>query len=125
MYNVGSAGLTFWSPNVNIFRDPRWGRGQETPGEDPTLSSKYAVAYVKGLQETDGGDPNRLKVAACCKHYTAYDIDNWRNVQRFTFNAVVRRKSFFFGFFEYFVTFVICHTKYISMFHSVFCVMLD
>ncbi|CAA0401639.1 unnamed protein product [Arabidopsis thaliana] len=93
MYNVGSAGLTFWSPNVNIFRDPRWGRGQETPGEDPTLSSKYAVAYVKGLQETDGGDPNRLKVAACCKHYTAYDIDNWRNVQRFTFNAVVTQQD--------------------------------
>ncbi|KAG2300685.1 hypothetical protein Bca52824_037157 [Brassica carinata] len=70
MYNVGAAGLTFWSPNVNIFRDPRWGRGQETPGEDPTLTSKYAVAYVKGLQGTDGGDPNSLKVAACCKHYT-------------------------------------------------------
>ncbi|KAG2306877.1 hypothetical protein Bca52824_026625 [Brassica carinata] len=76
MYNVGAAGLTFWSPNVNIFRDPKWGRGQETPGEDPTLTSKYAVAYVKGLQGTDGGDPNHLKVAACCKHYTAYDVDN-------------------------------------------------
>ncbi|XP_010422951.1 PREDICTED: beta-D-xylosidase 3 isoform X2 [Camelina sativa] len=93
MYNVGSAGLTFWSPNVNIFRDPRWGRGQETPGEDPTLSSKYAVAYVKGLQETDGGDPNRLKVAACCKHYTAYDVDNWTDVHRFTFNAVVNQQD--------------------------------
>ncbi|XP_010491610.1 PREDICTED: beta-D-xylosidase 3-like isoform X1 [Camelina sativa] len=93
MYNVGSAGLTFWSPNVNIFRDPRWGRGQETPGEDPTLSSKYAVAYVKGLQEADGGDPNRLKVAACCKHYTAYDVDNWTDVHRFTFNAVVNQQD--------------------------------
>ena len=50
MYNVGLAGLTFWSPNINIFRDPRWGRGQETPGEDPFLSSKYASGYVKGLQ---------------------------------------------------------------------------
>ncbi|XP_010452969.1 PREDICTED: beta-D-xylosidase 3-like [Camelina sativa] len=93
MYNVGLAGLTFWSPNVNIFRDPRWGRGQETPGEDPTLSSKYAVAYVKGLQEADGGDPNRLKVAACCKHYTAYDVDNWTDVHRFTFNAVVNQQD--------------------------------
>ncbi|CAH8270598.1 unnamed protein product [Arabidopsis lyrata] len=93
MYNVGSAGLTFWSPNVNIFRDPRWGRGQETPGEDPELSSKYAVAYVRGLQETDGGDPNRLKVAACCKHYTAYDVDNWKDVHRFTFNAVVNQQD--------------------------------
>lgn len=92
MYNVGAAGLTFWSPNVNIFRDPRWGRGQETPGEDPTLTSKYAVAYVKGLQGTDGGDPNRLKVAACCKHYTAYDVDNWKGVHRYTFNSVVKKK---------------------------------
>ncbi|KAL0885494.1 hypothetical protein Bca101_009477 [Brassica carinata] len=88
MYNVGAAGLTFWSPNVNIFRDPRWGRGQETPGEDPTLTSKYAVAYVRGLQGTDDGDPNRLKVAACCKHYTAYDVDNWKGVHRYTFNSV-------------------------------------
>ncbi|KAH0875236.1 hypothetical protein HID58_072598 [Brassica napus] len=93
MYNVGAAGLTFWSPNVNIFRDPRWGRGQETPGEDPTLVSKYAVAYVKGLQGTDGGDPNRLKVAACCKHYTAYDVDNWKDVNRYTFNSVVRKRE--------------------------------
>ncbi|XP_013652260.2 beta-D-xylosidase 3-like [Brassica napus] len=93
MYNVGAAGLTFWSPNVNIFRDPRWGRGQETPGEDPTLVSKYAVAYVKGLQGTDGGDPNRLKVAACCKHYTAYDVDNWKDVSRYTFNSVVNQQD--------------------------------
>ncbi|KAL0806993.1 hypothetical protein Bca101_099485 [Brassica carinata] len=93
MYNVGAAGLTFWSPNVNIFRDPRWGRGQETPGEDPTLVSKYAVAYVKGLQGTDGGDPNRLKVAACCKHYTAYDVDNWKDVNRYTFNSVVNQQD--------------------------------
>ncbi|VAH38123.1 unnamed protein product [Triticum turgidum subsp. durum] len=53
MHNVGLAGLTFWSPNINIFRDPRWGRGQETPGEDPLLASKYAVGYVTGLQDKD------------------------------------------------------------------------
>ncbi|XP_068641080.1 beta-D-xylosidase 4 [Aristolochia californica] len=93
MYNVGLAGLTFWSPNINIFRDPRWGRGQETPGEDPLLSSKYAAGYVKGLQQTDGGDPNRLKVAACCKHYTAYDLDNWKGVDRYHFNAVVTKQD--------------------------------
>lgn len=93
MYNVGLAGLTYWSPNVNIFRDPRWGRGQETPGEDPLLSSKYATGYVKGLQETDGGDANRLKVAACCKHYTAYDVDNWKGVERYNFNAVVMTQN--------------------------------
>ncbi|KAJ7946694.1 Beta xylosidase [Quillaja saponaria] len=93
MYNVGLAGLTYWSPNINIFRDPRWGRGQETPGEDPLLSSKYAAGYVKGLQQSDDGNPNRLKVAACCKHYTAYDVDNWKGVDRYRFNAVVTKQD--------------------------------
>ncbi|KAG8364117.1 hypothetical protein BUALT_Bualt19G0093500 [Buddleja alternifolia] len=92
MYNVGSAGLTFWSPNVNIFRDPRWGRGQETPGEDPLLASKYGAAYVRGLQERDG-DKEGLKVAACCKHYTAYDVDNWKGIQRYNFNALVTQQD--------------------------------
>jgi beta-glucosidase-like glycosyl hydrolase len=87
MYNAGIAGLTYWSPNVNIFRDPRWGRGQETPGEDPVLAGKYAARYVSGLQGNANG--NRLKVAACCKHYTAYDLDNWNGVDRFHFNAKV------------------------------------
>lgn len=89
MHNVGQAGLTFWSPNINVFRDPRWGRGQETPGEDPLLGGKYAVGFVQGLQD-NVDDPVRLKVAACCKHYTAYDLDNWKGVQRYTFNAVVK-----------------------------------
>ncbi|ONI35887.1 hypothetical protein PRUPE_1G559400 [Prunus persica] len=93
MYNVGLAGLTYWSPNINIFRDPRWGRGQETPGEDPLLSSKYGSGYVRGLQQTDGGDKNKLKVAACCKHYTAYDLDNWKGVDRYHFNAVVTKQD--------------------------------
>ncbi|XP_047315106.1 beta-xylosidase/alpha-L-arabinofuranosidase 2-like [Impatiens glandulifera] len=93
MYNVGSAGLTYWSPNVNIFRDPRWGRGQETPGEDPLLSSKYASNYVKGLQQSEDGDINKLKVAACCKHYTAYDVDNWKGTDRYHFNAVVNQQD--------------------------------
>ncbi|XP_030509943.1 beta-xylosidase/alpha-L-arabinofuranosidase 2 isoform X2 [Cannabis sativa] len=93
MYNVGLAGLTFWSPNINIFRDPRWGRGQETPGEDPLLSSKYAAGYVRGLQQTGGKDPNRLKVAACCKHYTAYDLDNWKGIDRYHFNAKVSKQD--------------------------------
>ncbi|OVA16813.1 Glycoside hydrolase [Macleaya cordata] len=90
MYNGGSAGLTYWSPNVNIFRDPRWGRGQETPGEDPVIAGNYAARYVRGLQGTDG---NRLKVAACCKHYTAYDLDNWNGVDRFHFNAKVSKQD--------------------------------
>lgn len=90
MYNGGRAGLTYWSPNVNIFRDPRWGRGQETPGEDPTLAARYAASYVKGLQGNVG---NRLKVAACCKHYTAYDLDFWNGVDRFHFNAKVSKQD--------------------------------
>ncbi|GLJ50954.1 hypothetical protein SUGI_1085220 [Cryptomeria japonica] len=93
MYNAGLGGLTYWSPNVNIFRDPRWGRGQETPGEDPLLTSNFAVHYVRGLQSTDGGDPNRLKVAACCKHFTAYDLDNWNQIDRFHFDARVTQQD--------------------------------
>eukprot|EP01018_Ginkgo_biloba_P015514 Gb_39728 [translate_table: standard] len=94
MHNAGMAGLTYWSPNVNVFRDPRWGRGQETPGEDPLVVSQYAVNYVKGLQET--GDPtnlDKLKVSSCCKHYTAYDVDNWKGVDRFHFDAQVTRQD--------------------------------
>ena len=63
------SGLTFWTPNVNIFRDPRWGRGQETYGEDPYLTSRLGVAFVRGLQ---GNDPQHLKVAACAKHFAVH-----------------------------------------------------
>ena len=63
------AGLTFWTPNINIYRDPRWGRGQETYGEDPYLTSRLGVAFVKGLQ---GADPRYLKVSACAKHYAVH-----------------------------------------------------
>ncbi|MEO7413302.1 MAG: glycoside hydrolase family 3 N-terminal domain-containing protein [Opitutaceae bacterium] len=62
-------GLTFWTPNINIFRDPRWGRGQETFGEDPYLTSELGVAMVQGLQ---GKDPRHLKVAACAKHFAVH-----------------------------------------------------
>lgn len=62
-------GLTFWTPNVNIFRDPRWGRGHETYGEDPYLTSEMGIAMVKGLQ---GDDPNYLKVSACAKHFAVH-----------------------------------------------------
>lgn len=63
------SGLTFWSPNVNIFRDPRWGRGMETYGEDPYLSGYLGTAYVKGLQ---GDDPVYLRVSACAKHFAVH-----------------------------------------------------
>jgi beta-glucosidase len=62
-------GLTFWSPNINIFRDPRWGRGQETYGEDPFLSGRMAVAFVTGMQ---GTDPHYFKVISTPKHYTVH-----------------------------------------------------
>jgi beta-glucosidase len=67
--HVQSEGLTFWSPNINIFRDPRWGRGQETYGEDPFLTSRIGVAFVTGLQ---GDDPKYLKVLATPKHFAAH-----------------------------------------------------
>jgi len=63
------SGLTFWTPNVNIFRDPRWGRGQETYGEDPFLSGTLGSAFVKGLQ---GDHPTYMKAAACAKHYVVH-----------------------------------------------------
>ena len=62
-------GLTFWSPNVNLFRDPRWGRGQETYGEDPCLTARLGMAFVKGLQ---GDDPDHLKAAGCAKHFAVH-----------------------------------------------------
>lgn len=62
-------GLTFWAPNVNIFRDPRWGRGHETYGEDPYLTAELGCAYIKGLQ---GEDPEHLKAAACAKHFAVH-----------------------------------------------------
>ena len=62
-------GLTYWTPNINIFRDPRWGRGQETYGEDPFLTASIAKAFVAGLQ---GDDPKYLKAAACAKHYAIH-----------------------------------------------------
>ena len=63
------AGLTFWTPNVNIFRDPRWGRGMETYGEDPYLTSQLGMEVVRGLQ---GDDPKYLKAGACAKHYAVH-----------------------------------------------------
>ncbi|KAL9266598.1 putative beta-D-xylosidase 6 [Drosera capensis] len=100
MYNVGNAGLTYWAPNVNVWRDPRWGRGQETPGEDPRVVGDFAVEYVMGFQgggggggrelllEDRGGD-GRLMLSACCKHFVAYDLEKWGSFSRYNFNAVV------------------------------------
>ncbi|UJR16933.1 hypothetical protein I4U23_003831 [Adineta vaga] len=85
--NEGQSGLTFFTPTVNIFRDPRWGRGQETPGEDPFLVAEYAYALVQGLQ--GGEDERYLKIAADCKAYNAYDLENWNGTDRFHFDAII------------------------------------
>src|SRR5205085_2139795 len=74
-------GLTFWSPNVNIYRDPRWGRGQETWGEDPYLTGTLGAAFVRGMQ---GDDPRYLKTAACAKHYA---VHSGPEAQRHGFDA--------------------------------------
>ncbi len=74
-------GLTFWTPNINIFRDPRWGRGQETFGEDPFLTGELGVAMVQGLQ---GDHPRYLKTAACAKHYA---VHSGPEQERHTFDA--------------------------------------
>jgi beta-glucosidase len=82
-------GLTFWSPNVNIFRDPRWGRGQETWGEDPFLTGEMAAEFVKGLQ---GDHPKYLKAAACAKHYA---VHSGPEKERHTFNAIVSKHDLY------------------------------
>jgi beta-glucosidase len=82
-------GLTFWAPNVNIFRDPRWGRGHETYGEDPYLTSRMGVRFIEGLQ---GDDESYMKTAACAKHFAVHsgpeDI-------RHSFNAEVTKQDMF------------------------------
>ena len=81
-------GLTFWSPNINIFRDPRWGRGQETYGEDPFLTASMGTAFIKGLQ---GNDKRYLKTSACAKHFAAH---SGPEAGRHTFNTIVDEKDF-------------------------------
>jgi beta-glucosidase len=80
-------GLTFWSPNINIFRDPRWGRGQETYGEDPFLTATMGTAFITGLQ---GNDPHYLKASACAKHFA---VHSGPESDRHTFNAIVDEKD--------------------------------
>ena len=74
--NFGQSGFDFWTPNINPFRDPRWGRGLETPGEDPIRIQNYVYNLVTGLQ--GGVDPVEKRIISTCKHYAAYDIENDR-----------------------------------------------
>jgi len=80
-------GLTFWSPNINLFRDPRWGRGQETYGEDPFLTGRLAVQFIRGMQ---GDDPRYLKTVATVKHFA---VHSGPEPARHTFDAVVSERD--------------------------------
>jgi beta-glucosidase len=80
-------GLTFWAPNINIFRDPRWGRGQETYGEDPYLTGRMGTAFVKGMQ---GDDPLHLKTSATAKHFA---VHSGPETGRSSFNSIVDEKD--------------------------------
>ena len=82
-------GLTFWTPNVNIFRDPRWGRGQETYGEDPYLTGEIAVEFIEGIQ---GDDPNYMLAMACAKHYA---VHSGPEADRHRFNAKPSKRDLY------------------------------
>lgn len=94
-------GLTFWSPNINIFRDPRWGRGHETYGEDPYLTGQMGLQFVKGLQ---GDDPNYLKVVATAKHYA---VHSGPEPLRHEFNAQVSDRDLYETYLPAFRTLVV------------------
>ncbi|KAH9874022.1 hypothetical protein IAQ61_004650 [Plenodomus lingam] len=89
--NANRTGLDFWTPNINPFRDPRWGRGQETPGEDAFHLSSYVKALIAGLQgETT--DPYK-RVVATCKHFAGYDIEDWNGNLRYQFDAQISQQD--------------------------------
>lgn len=83
-------GMTFWAPNINIFRDPRWGRGHETYGEDPYLTARLGVAFIKGLQGEDGN--KYWKAAACAKHFA---VHSGPEQDRHHFDAIVSKKDLY------------------------------
>ena len=93
---AGYFGLTFWSPNINLVRDPRWGRGQETYGEDPFLTGCLAVAFVTGLQ---GDDPRYTKALACAKHFA---VHSGPESLRHTFNAVPSERDLYDSYLPHF-----------------------
>lgn len=87
--NNGWAGVDYWTPNVNPFKDPRWGRGSETPGEDALHVSRYARAILKGLE---GGEEQR-RIVATCKHYAGNDFEAWGGFTRHDFNAIISEQD--------------------------------
>ncbi|KAJ3127910.1 hypothetical protein HK098_005551 [Nowakowskiella sp. JEL0407] len=83
--NYGYAGVDYWTPNVNPFKDPRWGRGAETPGEDVLRVKRYADSMVRGLQ----GNKREKRIIATCKHYAGNDFEDWNGTTRYDFNAKI------------------------------------
>jgi beta-D-xylosidase 4 len=81
MQGQGLAAIAFWAPDMNLFRDPRWGRGLEVPGEDPVLTSEYVKHFSAGLQYGDTGMPGteaeELQIISTCKHFFGYDTETF------------------------------------------------
>jgi beta-D-xylosidase 4 len=95
--NAGRAALDFFTPNINPYRDPRWGRGQETPGEDPFRTSEYARRLLLGLE--GGQNPKVKKILAICKHFVGYDLEQaqsyngFQYYNRFAYNAEINTQD--------------------------------
>ncbi|TKA23286.1 hypothetical protein B0A50_07343 [Salinomyces thailandicus] len=85
--NFDRAGLDFWTPNINPYKDPRWGRGLETPGEDPFHIASYVHNLIDGLQ--GGYDPKYKRVVATCKHFVGYDMESWNGNYRYQWDAQI------------------------------------
>ncbi|SPO00072.1 related to xylan 1,4-beta-xylosidase [Cephalotrichum gorgonifer] len=86
--NAGRAGLTYWTPNINPYRDPRWGRGMEVPSEDAFFMSTYVKHLIPAMQGGLHADPY-FKIVATCKHYAGYDMENWQGNARYGFDAKI------------------------------------
>lgn len=86
--NGNMSGLNFWTPNINPYKDPRWGRGQETPGEDAFHLSSYVYQLITGLEGGVGKEPYP-RIVATCKHYAGYDLENWHGNGRYGFDAII------------------------------------
>eukprot|EP00041_Stephanoeca_diplocostata_P018975 m.402257 g.402257 ORF g.402257 m.402257 type:complete len:875 (+) comp21176_c0_seq2:161-2785(+) len=91
MMNVGNAAGTFWAPNLNIIKDPRWGRLQEAPSEDPWMTAMYGYNFVTGVQGDQ--DAFYLQASSCCKHYAAYSEENWHGLDRYHFDSNVSARD--------------------------------
>jgi beta-D-xylosidase 4 len=88
--NGGKAPVDFWTPNINAFKDPRWGRGSETPGEDTLRLKGYVKSILRGLE---GSDPKERRIIATCKHYAANDLEDWEGTTRHDFDAKISQQD--------------------------------